>query len=147
MEISNKVLNILRTLVIGDWQSEPNQQQQNPAERRYQTVKTAANRIMDRTGAPAHTRLLCLMYVCYLLNHTYNASINGVPLTHLTGVTVDISALLKFHFWQKVYYKAVDTGFPSESKEAMGYIVGISEHCGPTLTWKILTADTQKVIF
>ena len=147
VEISNKVLNILRTLVIGDWQSEPHQQQQNPAECCYQTIKTATHRIMDRTGAPAHTWLLCLMYVCYLLNHTYNASLNGVPLTHLTGVTVDISALLRFHFWQKVYYKAVDTGFPSESKEALGYIVGISEHCGPTLTWKILTADTQKVIF
>ena len=147
VEISNKVLNILRALVIGDWQSEPHQQQQNPAERRYQTVKTTANRVMDRSGAPAYTWLLCLTYVCYLLNHTYNGSINGIPLTHLTGVTVDISPLLRFHFWQKVYYKAVDTGFPSDSEESLGYIVGISEHCGPSLTWKILTADTQKVIF
>ena len=31
--------------------------------------------------------------------------------------------------------------------ESLGYIVGISEHCGPALTWKILTADMQKVIF
>ena len=38
VEISNKVLDILRTLCIGDWQSEPHQQQQNPAERRFQTV-------------------------------------------------------------------------------------------------------------
>jgi hypothetical protein len=43
--------------------SEPHQQQQNPAERRYQTVKTAANRIMDRTGAPPESWLLCLQYV------------------------------------------------------------------------------------
>jgi hypothetical protein len=148
VEISNKVLQILRALCIGDWQSEPHQQQQNPAERHYQTIKqNTANRILDRTGAPPYTWLLCLIYVCYLLNHTYNASINGVPLTHLTGVTVDISPLLRFHFWEKVYYKAVDTCFPSESKEATGYIVGISEHCGPALTWKILTSDTHKIIY
>ncbi len=49
--ISNKIVDILRTLCISSWQSEPHQQQQNPAERRYQTVKTAANRVMDRTGA------------------------------------------------------------------------------------------------
>lgn len=147
VEISNKVLDILRALVIGDWQSEPHQQQQNPAERRYQTIKNTANRIMDRAGAPPYTWLLCLMYVCYLLNHTYNITVNGVPLTNLTGITVDISPLLRFHFWQKVYFLREESSFPSESKEAVGHIVGISEHCGPALTWKILTADTQKVIF
>ena len=147
VEISNKVLDILRTLCIGDWQSEPHQQQQNPAERRFQTVKTAANRIMDRTGAPAHTWFLCLAYVCFLLNHTYNANIGDVPLTRLTGSTVDISVLLKFFFWQKVLYKKVKSGFPSESTEALGHIVGISEHCGHALTWKILTDDTQQIIY
>ena len=147
VEISQKVLDILRTLCIGDWQSEPHQQQQNPAERRYQTVKNTANRIMDRTGAPPYTWLLCLTYVCFLLNHTYNASIGDVPMNRLTGSTVDISVLLKFHFWQRVYYKKVEPGFPSTSSEALGHIVGISEHCGHTLTWKILTADTKKVIF
>jgi hypothetical protein len=144
--IGNKVQDILRTLCIGNWQSEPYQQHQNAAERRYQTVKTTANRLLDRTGAPAKTWLLCLQYVCYLLNHTYNGNIRGVPLNHLTGVTVDISALLRFHFWQKVYYKKVDNGFPSDSGESMGHIVGISEHCGHSLTWKVLTSDTTHII-
>jgi hypothetical protein len=129
VEISKKVLDILRTLCIGDWQSEPHQQQQNPAERRFQTVKNAANRIMDRTGAPPSTWLLCLMYVCFLLNHTYNSSIGDVPLQALTGSTPDISVLLKFFFWQKVYYKKVDSSLPSESTEALGHIASISEHC------------------
>ena len=102
---------------------------------------------MDCTGAPPCTWLLSLLYVCYLLNHTYNSSINGVPLTHLEGITVDISPLLRFHFWQKVLYLREDSSFPSESKEGVGHIVGISEHCGNTMTWKILTEDTQKVIF
>jgi len=71
----------------------------------------------------------------------------GVPLTQLTGSTVDISVLLRFYFWQKVYYKAVDVDFPSDSPEAVGHIVGISEHCGHALTWKILTADSNTIIF
>ena len=116
--IGNKVQDILRTLCIDSWQSEPYQQHQNAAERRYQTIKRAANRVLDRTGAPPYTWLLCLQYVCFLLNHTYNENINGVPLQRLNGDTPDISVLLRFHFWQKVYYKKVDGHFPSDSVEA-----------------------------
>jgi hypothetical protein len=97
VEISKKVLDILHTFCISDWQSEPYQQQQNPSERRYQTIKNTANRIMDRTGAPSNTWLHCLVYVCYLLNHTYNVTSQGIPLQFLTGTTVDISPLLWFH--------------------------------------------------
>ena len=79
VEISNKVQGILRALFISAWQSEPHQQQQNYAERRYQTVKACANRIMDRSGAPAYTWLLCLAYVCYLLNHTFSAVPSRYP--------------------------------------------------------------------
>jgi hypothetical protein len=55
--ISNKVEDILRTFCIDSWQSEPHQHHQNPAERRYQTIKNSTNRILDRTGAPAHVWL------------------------------------------------------------------------------------------
>jgi hypothetical protein len=58
----------------------------------------------------------------------------------------DISALLQFHFYEKVYYHVEDKHFPSESTEKLGYWVGIAENCGDALTWKILTEDTQKVI-
>jgi hypothetical protein len=51
--VSNKVLDILRTYCIKSWQSEPHQQHQNHAERRFQTMQMATNRILDRTGAPA----------------------------------------------------------------------------------------------
>jgi hypothetical protein len=36
---------------------------------------------------------------------------------------------------------------PSDSKDGLGYIVGISEHCGNALTYKVLTADTGHVIY
>jgi hypothetical protein len=126
----------LQTFCISHWQSEPHQQHQNAAERRYQNIKRSANRLLDRTGAPANTWLLCLQYVCYLFNHTYNDNIKSATLNCLPGVTVDISALLRFHFLQKVYYKNVHCGFPSNSTDSMGYIVGISEHCGMPLLGK-----------
>jgi hypothetical protein len=96
--ISNKIVDILRTLCIKSWQIESYQQQQNPAECRYQTLKTASNRIMDCTGAPPKTWLLCLHYVCFLLNHTFNTNINNAQLNQLTGITVDSSVLIRFHF-------------------------------------------------
>jgi hypothetical protein len=52
----------------------------------------------------------------------------------------------QFHFWQKVYYKSVDNGFPSDSVEIMGHVVGISKHCGHALTYKVLNAKTLKVV-
>jgi hypothetical protein len=55
VEISGRVKDILRSLIIGNWQSEPHQQHQNPAERKHQDVKRMANTIMDRTGLPPQT--------------------------------------------------------------------------------------------
>ena len=58
VEIGKKVLDILRALFISSWQSEPHHQHQNFAERRFQTVKAIANRILDYSGAPASTWFL-----------------------------------------------------------------------------------------
>ena len=103
---------------------------------------------MNRTGAPASTCLLALLYVCYILNHTAVESLNWrTPLEVLTGSTPDISSLLTYQFWEPVYYKAVDSSFPSDSNEKRGRFVGIAEHVGHALTYKVLTDDTQKVIF
>ena len=147
-EISKKVKGILRGLFIRCWQSEPYKQQQNPAERRFQTVKRVTNNVLDRTGAPAFTWLLCIMYVCFLLNHTYNATVNGVPLTLATGQQADISPLLNFTFWQKVFYhKEEDShgNFPSDSPELEGHWVGIYENIGHRMTYKILTANLHVI--
>jgi hypothetical protein len=102
----------------------------------------STNRILDCTGAPEHLWLLCLQYVCYLLNHKYNMSINAVSLTKLLGSTVDISPLLRFHFWERDYYHQSEVSSPSDSKESFGHIVGISEHCGHAFTYLLLILDT-----
>jgi Reverse transcriptase (RNA-dependent DNA polymerase) len=155
VEIGNRVKDILRHFVIGDYQSEPYHEHQNPAERRYQTIKTHTNMVLDRSGAPASTWLLALMYVCYLLNHT---AVEGLgwqtPLFKLTGNTTDISAILQFHFWEPIYFAIDDAldynskpGFPSQTSEGKGRFVGIAESVGDALTYKILTDDTQKIIY
>jgi hypothetical protein len=85
--------------------------------------------------------------VCFLLNHTYNTALQAVPLACLQGVTVDISELLRFPFWQPVDFKLSESSFPSESKEALGHIVGISEHCGHALTYKVLSSESDVIIY
>ena len=147
VEISQKVANLLRTLFISSWQSEPYHQHQNFAERRIQDLKRMCNTILDRTNAPESLWLHCLKYVAFLLNRTYHKAIDNVPLNLLTGSTVDISVLLRFCFWEQVYFRHYDHAFPSSTKEGLGRIIGISEHVGHALTWQVLHEDTQKVLW
>ena len=147
VEISNRVLSILRGYAIDSWQSEPHYQHQNFAERRYATIKPLVNTLLDLCGALAYCWLLALTYVCFVLNHTAVGSLHWrTPIKKLTGSTPDISALLCFRFWEPVYYKLDDSEFPSQSPEKLGYFVGISEHVGHALTFKVLTNDTKKII-
>ena len=146
-EGSKSVLDYLRNLVIGFWQSEPLQHHQKPCERRWQTVKRITNRLMDRTGCPAFLWFLALKYVCFVLNNCADPSLDWrTPLFVATGVVNDISVLLQFAFWEPVYYKLDDSSFPSDSSELRGRFVGIAEHVGHVMTFLILTDDTQRVI-
>ena len=147
VEISSRVKDVLRALHISDWQSEPHQQNQNPSERRYGTVKEWTNRTMDRSGAPAKAWLLCLIWVCYILNRTATGSLDSAtPMRRLTGQTTDITNMLRFTFWEEVLYRKPLATFPSDSTEALGRIVGFSENVGNDLCYQVYTSDTNKVI-
>ncbi|CAJ1940700.1 unnamed protein product, partial [Cylindrotheca closterium] len=147
-EVSKAVKDYLRWLCIDDWQSEPHRQNQNPAERRYQDIKRLANRILDRTGAPPSLWLLALRYASFVYNHTAVQSLGWLtPIQVLTGITPDISVLLRFAFFEKVYYKTEEPSFPSDSPESIGYMVGIAEHVGHAMTYKILNLETNKILF
>jgi hypothetical protein len=37
--------------------------------------------------------------------------------------------------------------FPSESMGDLGHVVGISEHCGHALTYKILSSESDVIIY
>ena len=146
-EISAKVVDILRMYKCGNYMSEPEHQHQNFAENRIRTLKDTSNRIMDRTGAPGYTWLLCLMYVASLLNHLSNSTLDDLPpLTKMYGVTVDISAYLTFYFNQPVLY-AADNKWPSETPEKSGRWMGVAHNVGDALTYRILTDDTMKIIY
>jgi hypothetical protein len=64
-----------------------------------------------------------------------------------TGSTNDISPLLQFRWYEPVYYKVDDSHFPSDSQKKRGCWVGIAEHVGHAMTFKILTDDTRKIIY
>jgi hypothetical protein len=92
VEISAGVVGIFRLLYIGQWQSEPHQQHQNPCKRCYWTLTTMMNTLLDRSGSPGSTWLLCLMYVAVFLKLTYNWTLGGSPLQHCAeGSTCDKS--------------------------------------------------------
>ena len=104
-ELSARVLDVLRTLVIGDWQSESKQQRQNFAERGWKDTKSMVNNLLNLSGAPAELWLLALEYVCFLQNHVAYKSLGWrTPTEWLLGYTPDISVLLQFTFYEPVYY-------------------------------------------
>ena len=74
-EISKKVMDILEAYHISNWHSEPYHQNQNSAEWRYRTSKSWTNTVMNRSGASCW--LLCMIYVCYILNHIACGTLNG----------------------------------------------------------------------
>ena len=54
--------------------------------------------------------------------------------------------ILRYHWWQEVYYKIDDSDFPSDTREMKGHFVGIAEHVGHAMSFKILTANTNRII-
>ena len=126
-EISKKVADLLTSLFIKQYESEPYHQHQKKAEQRYGVVKRYINTLMNLTGAPAHCWLLCMQYVCNLLNATASPALGGLtPLQALTGQVPDISHFLHFSFWEPIYYKwmkvNLTTDFPPNlmRREAIG---------------------------
>ena len=88
-----------RKMHIKSETSEPHNQQQNPAERRIQTVKNGTQKIMDRTNAPPFIWLECLIF--------YVAILNMCCLDRLKGrnaYEVAFGYFILFQFWEPVYY-------------------------------------------
>ena len=91
-ELSKAAKTILCMYAIKDRQSEPEYQNQNPAEWRIQEVKKMNDAVMDRTGTPAKFWLLCMLYVVMLLNYLATQSLGWkTPLEKATGQKADIS--------------------------------------------------------
>ena len=136
---------------IQDYQSEPYHQHQNEAEDHLGLSKLYTNTVMNTSGCPACCWLLCLQFICVVLNHLASPTLQGIcPVQALQGTTPDVSFVLHFSFYEPVYYRIdssePDLNFPSSSYEKKGYWVGFGNNQGDSLTWRILTEDTQKII-
>ena len=71
------------------------------------------------------------------------------PLQAATGQRPDISAILRFHFWEPVYYildEDENNSFPSKSTYKLGWFAGFAENVGNIMCCKIFTADSQEMI-
>ena len=150
-EISQRVTDLLRSLFIQDYQSEPCHQHQNKAENHFGLANHYTNTVMNTSGCPAFCWLLCLQYICVVLNHLASPTLQGIcPIQALQGTTPDVSFMLHFSFYEPVYYRIdssePDLNFPSSSNEKKGYWVGFADNQGDSLTWRILTEDTHKII-
>ena len=103
---------------------------------------------MNRSDAPANCWLLCMIYVCYILNHIACGALNGsIPLLVSSGIIPDITIMLLYTLYQLVFYATHHQRFPSESEERAAFWVGLGEHCGDTMTHKLLDKITQKIIY
>ena len=150
-EISKRVTDLLHSLFIQDYQSEPYHQHQNKAENRFGLAKHYTNTVMNTSGCPACCWLLCLQYICVVLNHLASPTLQVIcPVQALQGTTPDDSFMLHFSFYEPVYYRIdssePDLNFPSSSNEKKGYWVGLADNQGDSFTWRILTEDTQRII-
>ena len=150
-EISLQVTDLLHSLFIQDYQSEPYHQHQNKAENCFGLAKRYTNTVMNTSGCPAFCWLLCLQHICVVLNHLASPTLQGIcPIQALQGTTPDVSFMLHFSFYEPVYYRIdssePDLNFPSSSNEKQGYWVGFADNQGDSLTWRILTEDTHKII-
>jgi hypothetical protein len=67
------------------------------------------------------------------------------PIEWLLGYTPDITTFLQFEFWEPVYYSKYDATFPEDPTELLGRFVGISEHVGNAMTFKVMTSE-EKII-
>jgi hypothetical protein len=95
------IKDILRALVITDWQSEPYHENRKFAENRYATIKAATNHVLNQSGAPADCWLLAVQYVCHVLNHLASSTLKWIPtLQALPGQMQDISAFLACSLWE-----------------------------------------------
>jgi hypothetical protein len=137
-EISARVKEILGMLVIGDWQSEPHHQHQNPAELGWRDTKEWSNIQLNTSGAPPECWLLVLApYRTTLLTK--------VSEWRILGYTPDISIFLRFIFYEPVLHMMRYPSFPKDSTELLGRFVGIRENVGHGMSFLILT-ETGKII-
>jgi len=148
-DMSARVKDILRALMIGHWKSEPCCQHQNFAEHRWGHVKVNLEWLIAFLDVDPDCWLLALNCACSVMNLTAEKILGWrTPQEVATGETPDICILLFFMFWDIVHCARHANEQPGSQKgqEIRGRFVGFAWDVGHKLTFLVLADDTQKVI-
>ena len=146
-KVINHSQSIIWDLFIDDRESEPHCQQQNLFEHHFHKIKHLTNTILDCMIDPDYMWLIYTMHMCFLSKHTYNDGNYDIPINNYTDSTMYIGPVLRFRFCKPVHCKVDGSDFLSDSTEKCGRWVGIAEHVGHAMMFKIFTDDTHKALF
>jgi hypothetical protein len=138
----------LRRYWVKDDFIEPYRSPQNPAERAMSTQKEKLERLMIDTGCDPKSWYRAMCHVADVHNNTANQKLNyRTPLEVRDGETPDISGLLEFKFWEKVYFHNPTHDFPEiGGNERLGRWLGRAQDYGDKMCYYILDVETEQII-
>ena len=150
-EISQRVTDLLCSLFIQDYQSEPYHRHQNKAENRFGLAKHYTNTVMNTSGCPAFCWLLwCSTSVLYSTTWhllLFKASVlfklcKELPQMSVSCSTSHFMSLFTTGF---IFLNLISTFLHHPMKRKVIGLV-FADNQGDSLTWRILTEDTHKII-
>ena len=146
MQSGNVWTTICRKYNIQQCFTEPHHPNQNQAEFYIGEVKRLVIVVMDRSGAPNCFWALCAVYVVYIINRMSHPLLDHrTPFERCHGHSPDISAIIHFSFYERVYFLDSEVSFPT-TRERSGYFVGFAENTGDALTYLIYDPETARVL-
>jgi hypothetical protein len=123
-------------------QSEADLHDQSPAEGVVREVRRRWYRVMFRKRIPKIFWDYGMRWVCETMSRTYLRSQRidgGVPLTKVTGETVDISPYLEFGFYDRVWFRD-NAGL---GPQMPGRWLGVAKNVGAMMCYYVLQSNGQ----
>ena len=102
-EFMGSVRKLLRAYVVGSKQYEAHKQNQNPDERRIQEIKCTTCTVLDSSGTPSFSWIICMAYSVSILSCMAHFSLSWCT-THEAeyGFTPDVAHLMEFELWEPI---------------------------------------------
>lgn len=134
----------MRLTLIQVAASEPDHQNQNLVERRWQDMKRHAETIATRRMVPQEQMHRLYQHLCDCFNHTATDSLAWrTPWEALDGDTPDIS-VFRFKFWEPVWYLMSNRKYPAK-RYLRGRFVGIAWTTGDNMCYRIWTDEKDLI--